>query len=80
MRLKRAVGHWTIEECLEFLQNRDFQMEDQVTYFDVAEEVALRLSNLLACTRWEDGRAQHESWGHTLSTQEIRETLASTVE
>jgi hypothetical protein len=77
MVLKTAES-WTIEELVEFLQDRDLQMDDQVTYFDVAEEVAVRLSTLLATVRHEESRLPHPSHraGHMLYTDEIREVLA----
>lgn len=74
--MNARVGHWSIEDLLEFAQDRDKQMDEQDTYFDVSEELAFRVSNLLACVRMQDRQRPTYAHGHMLYTDEIREALA----
>lgn len=74
--MQAYTSGWSVEELVEFAQDRDKQMDDQDTYFDVAEELAFRVSNLLACVRHENGKNPTYRHGHMLYTDEIKEALA----
>ena len=68
--------HAGVEELAQLVQDRDAQMDDQDTYFEAAEELALRVSTLLASVRWQDRGKPQVRFGHLLYTDEIREALS----
>lgn len=73
------TGAWPIEELIDFAQDRDNQIDRPEQYWDVAEELAYRVSNLLACVRMQDNRSAVYQHGHMLYTDEIKEALADHV-
>lgn len=75
-----SLASWSVESLADFLQDRDQQMDFQEVYFEAAEELAFRVSNLLACVRHEDRKQAGYKHGHALYTDEIREVLADRVE
>jgi hypothetical protein len=75
-----SLASWSVESLVDLLQDRDQQMDFQEVYFEAAEELAFRVSNLLACIRFEDRKGANYKHGHSLYTDEIRETLADRVE
>lgn len=75
-----SLASWSVESLVDLLQDRDQQMDFQEVYFEAAEELAFRVSNLLACVRYQDNRPAAYQRGHLLFTDEIRETLADRVE
>lgn len=71
-----TVDSRTVAQLIDFLQDRDNQIDAPEEYWDHAEELAFRVSNLLACVRREDNRPAQYHHGRLLYTDEILEALA----